>query len=355
MLKFKNSTIERLLGKLKKINVGNFNKKLVFGILDEIKFKTSANTIKLSVKLDNKDDYVEILNGNNRLYYGNNNVFFNDTFLTLNINPTYNIILKAPNITHFKCSNNKITELNLNKAKHLCWVECRDNLLTNLDLTKNDIYLIDCSNNKRLTNIGFNSNNTSTKSLSYHNTGISVLELNKLLNLENLDCSSCLNISDIDISNNKQLQSIFCYNCSLYTLNTDNNLKLGYINCSSNNIITINTDKNQKLSYLNCADNELESLDIKNNKNLQILDCSKNKLSGLDISGNTKLLTIECYRNLFDSSAIINLLNQLLKIESAKRKCLSINNNLHSDLSSPKELADALKKLKEKGWEIFYK
>ena len=67
MLKFKNSTIERLLGKLKEINVGNFNKKLVFGILDEIKFKTSANTIKLSVELDNKDDYVEILNGNNRL------------------------------------------------------------------------------------------------------------------------------------------------------------------------------------------------------------------------------------------------------------------------------------------------
>ena len=356
MLKFRNLVIERLLDKLREIDIGNFNKKLVFEDLDEIRFKTVAKTVKLNIGLKNIEGYIKILNGNNVVYYNKTNSSFwkSANTLTLNVNSTEEIIIKAAFITHFSCNDNQITELNLSKSKHLDWLECRNNLLTNLDFTKKNIYLINCDNNKQLANISFNSNNIETKSLSYHNTGISVLELNKLPNLESLNCSFCANISAIDISNNKKLQSVICNNCSLSTLNIDNNPRLAYLNCSNNKITAINTSKNQKLWLLGCNNNKLENLDIKNNENIKILNCSKNKLKNLDISGNPKLLNINCYKNLLDSSALINLLNQLLKIESNERKYLFINDNLHSDLSNPKELADALRKLKEKGWEMLY-
>ena len=337
MLKFRNLVIERLLDKLREIYIGNFNKKLVFENLDEIKFKTIAKTIKLSIKLNTKDEYVEILNADNRIYYGKNNNYLNSgdyTPLILNIDNTKDIIIKAVNISHFNCSNNSIKKLDLSKAKHLSWLECNNNLLMDLDFSNNSyIYNINCANNKQLLNIDFGGIKPGTVFLHCSNTGISTLKLNNLPNLQVVSCFDCSNLSNIDISENKELTLLVCDNCSLSNLSIYNN---------------------KKLYNLSCSNNKIESLDIKNNSNLVFLNCGKNKLTTLDVSNNFKIIRIDCYNNLFDSNALISLLNQLLKIESGKNKYFSINRNTHSNLTSPKELVNAISKLEEKGWKMFY-
>lgn len=336
MLKFRNLVIERLLDKLREIDIGNFNKKLVFENFDEIKFETIAKTIKLSIKLNTNDEYVEILNAGNRIYYGKNNNYLNSNYtpLILNIDNTKDITIRAANLLHINCSNNNIKKLDLSKAKHLTWLECNNNLLMDLDFSSNsNIYNINCSNNKQLVNINFGDIKPYAIFLTCSNTDINTLKLNSLPNLQVLSCFNCSNLSNIDISENRELGLLACSNCSLSNLSVYNN---------------------KKLHNLSCSNNKIESLDIKNNNNLTFLNCGKNKLKNLDVTNNSNIIRLDCYNNLFDSNALISLLGQLLKIESGKNRFFSINRNTHSDLLSPKKLADSIDKLIKKGWEMLY-
>lgn len=53
----------------------------------------------------------------------------------------------------------------------------------------------------------------------------------------------------------------------------------------------------ESLTELNVSDNQLESLDVSKNKELQTLKCNNNKISNLDISKNKKLDDLETKGN----------------------------------------------------------
>ena len=51
------------------------------------------------------------------------------------------------------------------------------------------------------------------------------------------------------------------------------------------------------LKKLYCSENQLTELDVSKNKELESLLCNKNQLTELDVSQNTKLKNLHCYRN----------------------------------------------------------
>ena len=73
------------------------------------------------------------------------------------------------------------------------------------------------------------------------------------------------------------------------------NLKKLY--CSENQLTELDVSKNKELESLLCNKNQLTELDVSNNTELVYLQCGENQLTELDVSQNTKLKNLHCYRN----------------------------------------------------------
>ena len=131
----------------------------------------------------------------------------------------------------------------------------------------------------------------------------------------------CLNndISDWDLSNNKELVGIwcshnsfkkldftgldklewvYCYNCKLTELHFENNPNLAYLECNSNpNLTELDLSHNTKLENLFCSVCGLTSLDVSNNPLLCELDAFENNLTSLDLSNNKLLKRLDIWKN----------------------------------------------------------
>ncbi len=81
----------------------------------------------------------------------------------------------------------------------------------------------------------------------------------------------------MDVSNNPDLNQIFCYGNQLTALDVSNNPALSWLDCSSNKLSTIKIDPetNTELRYFDCYRNQLkgaemdaliQSLPVRNNK-----------------------------------------------------------------------------------------
>ena len=70
-------------------------------------------------------------------------------------------------------------------------------------------------------------------------------------------------------------------------------------NCRDNraNLTAIDVSKNKRLTILYCWDNELSSLNVRGCTQLTTLNCSSNTLTTLDVSGCTELKELYCYSN----------------------------------------------------------
>ena len=101
------------------------------------------------------------------------------------------------------------------------------------------------------------------------------------------------------------LQTLYCYNNSISSLDLSSNTNLTYLSCYGNNMTSLNVNKCKKLTYLDCAPNSLTSLDLSNLTALEKLICYSNKLTSLTLASSTPNLSIvKCYDNKFTSLSL---------------------------------------------------
>ena len=99
-------------------------------------------------------------------------------------------------------------------------------------------------------------------------------------------------ISNIDLSKNIALAYLFLYNNRLSNIDLSKNTALWYLDLSDNNISSIDLNKNTSLITLKLSYNNLSSIDLNKNTSLEILYLGANKISNIDLSKNTALIDL---------------------------------------------------------------
>ncbi len=168
-----------------------------------------------------------------------------------------------------------------------------------------------------------NLNLTGCGALQYldgHENLLSTIDLSGCTNLTRMDLEKSSRLTELDVANNKKLQTLSIYGGSLQRirLREDENTTLKWIQMREGSSYSlkqiINLDKQKNLLYLGVKGANLGDMDLTPNLNLQhlylencqltslkvpnsivILDCLKNtKLSELDFSGASGLESLNC-------------------------------------------------------------
>ena len=159
-------------------------------------------------------------------------------------------------LTELRCSNNRLTTLDVSRNTALEFLDCQTNHLTALDVSRNTA-------------------------------------------LTNLDCDSN-QLTTLDVSNNTALIQLFCESNQLTTLDVSRNTALVWLYCTANRLTTLDVSKNTALITLNCWGNQFTALDVSRNTALTTLSCWGNQLTALDVSKNTALKEWSCEKNTYD-------------------------------------------------------
>ena len=155
------------------------------------------------------------------------------------------------------------------------------------------------------------SNNSKLRYLNCRNNKLTSLDVSQNRALTELAFEGNM-ISAIGLSNNTALKRLFCNNNMLTELDVSHNSALTYIQCSSNQIGNLNVGMLVDLSFLSCSNNRLSSLDISNNTLLTELSCGRNDISSLDLSKNTGLTSISCNSTKLNALNVTNNLSLIL-------------------------------------------
>ena len=189
--------------------------------------------------------------------------------------------------------------------------------LTTLDVSNlPNLNALDCTGNPELEELDV-SKNTKLQMLSFQETGISEIDLSNNLDLERLLCART-NIAALDLSKNTKLTDLECSETKLSELNISNNVELVHLMCQNTDITNLDLSKNTKLEnadlngctllssidvshnlelwYLwlvNCS--SITQLDISKNTKLKELNCRGTGISSIDVRNNTVLNTLYCH------------------------------------------------------------
>ena len=107
-------------------------------------------------------------------------------------------------------------------------------------------------------------------------------------------------LTELDISNNIDLELLSCYNNALTELDVTKNTKLEELYCYNNALTELDVTKNIDLKNLSCYTNALTELDVSKNVDLDILYCPENEITILDVSNNITLTQLDCsFNNLY--------------------------------------------------------
>ena len=118
-------------------------------------------------------------------------------------------------------------------------------------------------------------------------------------------------LTELDLSNNVELEYIEVDFNKLRSLDLQNNKKLIYLSVSSNKLSKLNIDGNKKLEILHAEYNELKKLNLQNNLNIEIIGLMNNQLSAIDIKKNKQLKELDLSHNKLKEIDVTN--NALLE------------------------------------------
>ena len=136
-------------------------------------------------------------------------------------------------------------------------------------------------------------------------------------------------LSNLDVSQNTALQTLYCHRNQLTNLDVSMNTSLTDFACSYNQLTSLDVSHNTALLYLNCNDNKLTSLDVSLNTSLKSLYFQCNQLTSIDISQNTALTRLYCYKNLFTNIDISqNIALTRLYCQFNQLTCLDVSSNI---------------------------
>ena len=132
---------------------------------------------------------------------------------------------------------------------------------------------------------------TSLKSLDVGNNQLSNIDLSQNIQLELLSVAQN-QISNLDLSNNNLLNWFSCSENQISNLDLSQNDSLVFLTCSANQISNLDLSNLINLEQIQCDINMLTSLDLSGCLSLKHLFCTANQLTGLDISGNPNCVTV---------------------------------------------------------------
>lgn len=213
--------------------------------------------------------------------------------------------------------------------------------LKELSCSYNQLTELDLSNNTELTTLWCGSNQLTELNISNHplltyvecwGNQLTELDIRKSVNLETLMCSSN-QLSSLDVSKNTNLIYLDCSDNQLKKLDIGSNTKLNKLYCDSNNLEELDVSCNQELDYLFCPDNQIVNLDVSNNPELTYLVCGDNQLKKLDVNNNNLLVSLQCENNQLTELDVSN------NPELVQLWC-DWNNLLTLDLSNNSKLED---------------
>jgi Leucine-rich repeat (LRR) protein len=99
-------------------------------------------------------------------------------------------------------------------------------------------------------------------------------------NVKGFDCrNNTTKITELDVSNNAALITLYCINNSLSSLNLTGLAALTYLDCSSNSLSSLNLTELAALTNLYCNNNSLNSLNLTGCAALTILSCHNNNFT----------------------------------------------------------------------------
>ena len=93
------------------------------------------------------------------------------------------------------------------------------------------------------------------------------------------------------------MMSYFLQNFSLSNLNLSNCMNLQTLNCDEWSLKELNVSNCPILSEIDCSDNLLESINVSGCVSLKELNCGDNLLETIDVSGCPKLESLYCANN----------------------------------------------------------
>ena len=176
-----------------------------------------------------------------------------------------------------------------------------------------------------------------------HGEKISTLKgIEYFTSLEKLSCS-LIQLSELDVSQNKALEYLNCSQNQLSELNVSNNLALEYLNCSRNQLSALDVSNHRALTKLYCDTNQLSKLNVSGCSALTKLDCYINNLSELDVSSCSALTELDCEQNqlseldVSQNSKLSTLdceFNKLSKLDVRSNSALTSLGCEHNDLSA---------------------
>ena len=109
-------------------------------------------------------------------------------------------------------------------------------------------------------------------------------------------------LQSLDMSSNPELEILDCsYNFDLVVLNVTKNAKLRELDCNSSTLSTLDISHNRNLISLICFDGQIEELNLTYNTKLEQLEAWRNRLTTLDVSHNPNLTYLDCGYNYMSS------------------------------------------------------
>jgi hypothetical protein len=114
----------------------------------------------------------------------------------------------------------------------------------------------------------------------------------------------------------------------------------------------LDVTQNPQLQYLYCYNNLLTDIDVAENPLLLMLDVSQNELNSLDVSKNTKLELLVCYMNELSGSTMDELIASLPQRmgTSGQLRAIAPNVDGERNVVTSAQVAAA----KKRGWTTFY-
>ncbi|WP_162921715.1 LapB repeat-containing protein [Listeria costaricensis] len=140
------------------------------------------------------------------------------------------------------------------------------------------------------------SQNPNMTHLKCSGNSLTNLNVSQASNLSELYCYDN-QLTSIDVSQNPKLTNFYCYNNPLTTLDVSQNPNLSDLYCSDNLLTALDVSQNPDLSEFQCFNNSLTTLDVSQNPNLNDLNCANNLLTTMDISQNPKMENFYCGNN----------------------------------------------------------
>lgn len=234
-----------------------------------------------------------------------------------------------PALRELNLYGNKISTLKLEDLPELSEVNLENNSLTSVDFSK-------CAESLREVGLGSNKFSGEFELKGLESLKEFSIENNKLTSFKVTDCPA---LETLKVQKN-ELSSLDLTGCTG---------DLEYVYASENKLTSIKLLSSHKYLFLN--DNQLSSIDLSACKDLESIELGNNKLTALDLTGLKELSEVNVYKNNIQGENMKKLIASLAAKESISAGSLyAIETRAPEEQNLC--TADDVKAAKEKNWNI---